>query len=516
MVLAAVLMGVIAARIHLLQVPLERDEGEYAYAGQLMLEGFPPYKLAYNMKFPGTYVAYALVMSIFGQTTTGVHLGVTLINLVTVAFVFLLGRRLINNVCGAAAASVYAVLSVSPSVLGFAGHATHFVMLPVCAGSYLLVTTRRSNVRVFAAGLLFGTALVMKQSGAAFAVFGAILLAFRDSKASFSWGRIVVRLAAFGLAVVLPISGIMIWLWSIGSFGAFWFWTVQYAREYIGLLPVAQGVLIFRQAIVDVAGLSWPVWLLAIVGFVFAIIQPRTRSIALSVLLPLLLCSALAISPGFYFRPHYFIQVLPAVALLAAAPVGLMTATARSSWRGWIALVVFAIAVSFPIWQERVFLFVLSPDIASRAAYGLEPFPEAKRVGEFLRQRSNPGDTIAVLGSEPEIYFYARRHSATGYIYSYPLMERQAFASTMQRTMISEIESAHPRYFVLVGFPNSWMRRTDSDQYILQWFNRYAAENLTGIGALNARSIEQTEYYLPYNGEPLQMAENYMLIYERR
>jgi len=46
---------VIAIRVRLLGIPLERDEGEYAYAGQLMLQGIPPYKLAYNMKFPGTY-----------------------------------------------------------------------------------------------------------------------------------------------------------------------------------------------------------------------------------------------------------------------------------------------------------------------------------------------------------------------------------------------------------------------------------------------------------------------------
>jgi hypothetical protein len=42
-------------RLGLLNFPLERDEGEYAYAGQLMLQGIPPYDLACNMKFPGTY-----------------------------------------------------------------------------------------------------------------------------------------------------------------------------------------------------------------------------------------------------------------------------------------------------------------------------------------------------------------------------------------------------------------------------------------------------------------------------
>ena len=52
-VLAVIVLGlVIVIRIRLLGIPLERDEGEYAYAGQLLLQGIPPYKLAYNMKFP--------------------------------------------------------------------------------------------------------------------------------------------------------------------------------------------------------------------------------------------------------------------------------------------------------------------------------------------------------------------------------------------------------------------------------------------------------------------------------
>src|SRR5207247_3418599 len=108
-------------------IPLERDEGEYAYAGQLMLQGIPPYKLAYNMKFPGTYGAYALIMALFGQTIVGIHLGLLLINAATILLIFLLGRRLINSMAGLAAAMTYAVFSVRPSVLGVASTAAHSV-----------------------------------------------------------------------------------------------------------------------------------------------------------------------------------------------------------------------------------------------------------------------------------------------------------------------------------------------------------------------------------------------------
>src|SRR6476646_9273258 len=120
---------VVMVRVRLREMPLERDEGEYAYAGQLMLQGVPPYKLAYNMKLPGTYAAYALIMAVFGQTTKGIRMGVLVVNLATIFLVFLLGRRFAGPMAGVMSAACYGLLSVSPTVLGFCGHATHFVIL---------------------------------------------------------------------------------------------------------------------------------------------------------------------------------------------------------------------------------------------------------------------------------------------------------------------------------------------------------------------------------------------------
>src|ERR1039458_5372696 len=70
-------------RFRLRDMPLERDEGEYAYVSQLMLQGIPPYKLAYTMKLPGTHAAYALILAAFGQTSAGIHFGLLLVNAAT-------------------------------------------------------------------------------------------------------------------------------------------------------------------------------------------------------------------------------------------------------------------------------------------------------------------------------------------------------------------------------------------------------------------------------------------------
>src|SRR5450759_1349438 len=126
-------------RVHLRDCPLERDEGEYAYAGQLMLQGIPPYQLAYSMKLPGTFAAYAVILALFGQTPGGIHLGLLLVNAATTFLVFLLTRRLFGQLAGLLAGASYALLSTSPSVMGFAGHATHFVVLPALGGILLLL-----------------------------------------------------------------------------------------------------------------------------------------------------------------------------------------------------------------------------------------------------------------------------------------------------------------------------------------------------------------------------------------
>ena len=47
--------------------------------------------------------------------------------------------------------------------------------------------------------------------------------------------------------------------------------------------------------------------------------------------------------------------------------------------------------------------------------YGPGTFAECQEIGCYLREHSSPRTrVIMVFGSEPEIYFYAGRHSAAG------------------------------------------------------------------------------------------------------
>jgi hypothetical protein len=213
------------------------------------------------------------------------------------------------------------------------------------------------------------------------------------------------------------------------------------------------------------------------------------------------------VCPGWYFRGHYFLLFFPAVGLLAGIAVqvlaGLLAKREARPSAPLVASVLFGLAALHTLWVGRAVFFQLSPARANRALYGANPFPESIEVAKFIDRNCLSGSKIAVIGSEPQIYFYSRRHSATGYIYTYPLMEPQRFALQMQEEMIQEIERANPRYIVFVSVATSWLQRRDSHRRLLEWFGEYQRKlRLQGLAEI--LSMEESAYHWQLGGAAVQ------------
>lgn len=466
-IVLAVIIGFVAlVRLRLLDLPLQRDEGEYAYAGQLILQGIPPYALAYNMKFPGTYAAYALIMAIFGETASAIRLGLLLVNAATTLLLYFLTRRLLDRTTALIAAASFALLSLELTIQGTYAHATHFVVLPVIAAMLLMI--RGGTWRMFFAGALLMLAILMKQPAATFAVFaGAWMLIerrFRDAS-----------LLAAGAAVVAAITGAILSV--CGVFGRFWFWTIQYAREYITSAAADDAATLFRVSASAIVRFEPLLWILAAIGMAMLFIEPMARR-KWKFVAGFAVAGIVAVLPGLYFRPHYFIVLLPAAAMLIAIAIGgaqrRIAARSQSGALRVLPAAIFGMAILITIGQQAEGWFSMNGTAISRMLYDLNPFPEAPEIAKYLSDHTSADERIAVLGSEPEIYFYAGRKSATGYIYAYPLMEHQKFARMMQAEMIREITAARPRYLVMVSTSASWLRKKDSDPLIFNWILQQA------------------------------------------
>ena len=507
--MVAVLVIVALARLRLLAFPLERDEGEYAYAGQLILQGIPPYELAYNMKFPGTYLAYAGIMSMFGQTPAGIHFGLLLLTTATALMLFWLGKKILDETAGVVAATSYAVLAASPTMLGTVGHATHFCAFFATAGLCLMWRVRQKEnwLALAAGGALFGTAVLMKQHAVLIAAWAGLSFAFgKLFCAKEALGKRIASVAVYGFSMLTPLGLCCLWLWHAGVFAAFKFWTIDYAREYATGVPLAYAPQLFWHSFPKVISIGGLLWLAALAGLFFVWLDARWKN-SRGWLLGFCIASALAVCPDFYFRKHYFLIALPALALLAGATVsGLRQRvknklSAPGDWPSWA----YALAVTVTIftctdvWFRLPFSQIIRGTSATdHGLYGADPLPEAEIVAKFIRENSAPSARVAVLGSEPEIYFLARRHSATGYIYTYALMEPQPFALKMQREMIGDIERNRPEFIVFADNLMSWNRHPESDPAIFKWWDDYQT-NYTLVGLTDIVSPTNTIIVLGTN-----------------
>ena len=490
LLLALVLIMVAYVRIRLLHVPLERDEGEYAYMGQLLLGGAQPYADAYSMKLPGVSAVYALFMTLFGQTPFGVHLGLLVVNGACVWLVYLLAARTINRNAALLSCASYAALSLSKAVYGVFAHATQFVVLFALAGCVLLLhpAARKRAALLFLSGLFFGLAFTMKQPAALFGLYALLHFSWNGYKNRAAEGYTFLKgLALLLLGMALPYLLIILWVLLAGSFDRFWFWTVTYASTYSAGQPLGLGLEALVKNFRVVYTPQWPLWTLA-AGGVF-LLAGRQRLSGRQFIAGLALFSFLAVCPGLYFRWHYFILMLPAVALLiavAATAIGELVGTASGSppLRQLVAALLVFSAIGYGVYKERDCYFELSPLEMSYSTYGASPFPAAVQIGDYLKEHSSATDRIAVLGSEPEILFYSGRLSATGHIYMYGLMENHPYAETMQLELIRQIESARPKYCVYNNMRFSWLQGPNSPPALFNWMEKYLKEHYEQVGVV--------------------------------
>jgi len=298
--LLAVILLTAVIRFRLLEVPLERDEGEYAYAGQLILQGIPPYAQVYNMKMPGIYAAYALILAVFGQTHSGIHMGLLVINAATVLLMFLLVKRLFGPLAGVTAAATFALLSLGQSVQGIFANAEHFVILPALGGillvlravddsTSLIIDPERSRrvdfqrrLSLLAGAVLLGLAFLMKQHGAAFTVFAGLYLFLCElRRRPFNWKPFVTSGVLFLVGALLPFAVTCLVLWWAGVFEKFWFWTFDYAREYVSAKPFLAGLKTLRIHTSRIFSSSISLWILL---YAFSNAATSTKSLLSSVI----------------------------------------------------------------------------------------------------------------------------------------------------------------------------------------------------------------------------------------
>ena len=272
-----------------------------------------------------------------------------------------------------------------------------------------------------------------------------------------------------------------------GRFEDFWFWTFEYPRAEGFDKTMDQSLNYFQSAWDRVSkGQVW-LWVLALVGFVsvfFSGLDKRQKFLAIS--LPVFMFGG--VITGFHFYNHYFVMMLPAIALLNGLFVSNINAflkTRNLPFLGVLPIIIFFLAWSQIVQNRPNYFF--NPDyeeIINQAYYG-SPFIAAKDIGEYIKNNSSPDDKIAVFGSDPEIMVYADRESVGGYVFIYPLTDGRYYNEKLVKDMMDKIRQEKPKFVVEVYFRTSWLNR-DNDEKLFKAMNEELIRNYIKVGIVDS------------------------------
>lgn len=353
------------------------DEAYLATQAQVLNRGGRLYVDTVDRKPPIVPYLYATVFRVTGSDDLAAVRAVAVLALVATALLLAYeARRRFAWTYAPVVAGIAFLLAASAFSPADAQAANFEVfMLPLMTAAFVLAVRDRP----IGAGVALALATLTKQT-AALALLPLALLAWRARR----WRGLLVLAGAF----VLPIALAAV------AFGP---------HDFVHWVFTANG------GYVDVSGAF---------GYAFSNGLARTGwflfgSAALVVLLPWawrrrhddvdlwlwLLSGAIAVLIGFRFFPHYYLQLLPPLALLATRALSSFTADRRRR----VLPLVAAVAIATTAW------FVV-PAFANGDNHDTRT---ALDVATYVRTHTSPRARVLVWGQAPEVYWGSDRRPAT-------------------------------------------------------------------------------------------------------
>jgi dolichyl-phosphate-mannose-protein mannosyltransferase len=405
-----IILLTIAIRLPSLLHPQPIDsEAMYSVVANEIVDGGRPYADAVERKPPLLFWTYAAVFTIAGKFNwKALHMFALVWTLCAMAGVYVIGRELFDRKTGLIAALFYGVFQPWLTWKNLSCDAEMLMNLPIIWAWAIAFRRGSSRLRpeLFAAGALLSAAFLLKQPAAIAAVPLGMYLLLPSYRASRSLTRtnsiIHAAVLTAGFFVALGLATIVLWkqgilhdalYWTIGDHDVphvFWQKGILVTLVFFGVcLPLVVGAIMACRD-------QSKIWAK----------KPAERT----ALFGLLAASAIGAAAGARFYPHYYVQLIPPLALLAAPyyarlwsrtmqpPHWLLRPAATYAW---LALTVVAFSIE---------------DFTA-----LAPRRVPSEAGRYLFAHSDPADRIFVWGQSPQIYLDAHRRPACRYITTFPL-----------------------------------------------------------------------------------------------
>ena len=391
------------------------DEPLYAVVASEHMQGARLYTDVVDRKPPLLYAAYEAVFSVTGINMFAVHVAGALWTLLTMLGLAVVAGRLFGKNAGVMAAILYGLYSGWGPYSNLAWNGELMTNLPIAWALVVVFWRGQSRLRpgLLAAGGLLACAFLLKQPGATAAIalgLYPLLPAYRRSRGLTVWHSLLhAGFLCLGFAVVL--GAMVLHLRAQGVLGDALYWAIRHHD-----MPRGPTDVIFWERLL-VGGCFFALLCYPLLAGAVASLVRNSRALSWSgveaertALLLLLACAVIGVSASGRFYLHYFILLLPGLALAAAptfarlregtAPPGPWPLKRRASQ--WV-LAVSAVA-----------FFAMH-------AGGLAKRKTGSEASAYIRNHSTPSERIFVWGESPSLYLKSGRRPASRYISTFPL-----------------------------------------------------------------------------------------------
>jgi hypothetical protein len=381
----------------------------YSVVANEIVDGGRPYIDAVERKPPLLFWTYAAVFKIAGKFNwKALHIVALIWTLCAMAGLYVIGRELFDRNTGLIAALFYGVFQPWWMWKNLTFDSEVLMNLPIIWA--WAIAFRRSSSRLrpelFVAGALLGVASLLKQPAAIAAVPLGIYLLLPSYRAirGLTPANSIIQATTLMVGFFAALGLVTIVLWKQGILGEAFYWTI--ADHDVPHVFWQKGIV----TTLTFLGACLPLLIGAIMACRDKDEVSAGKTAERTALLGLLAASAIGAAAGARFYPHYYVQLIPPLALLAASYYArLWSHTMKPPhWLlrsgviyPWLALTIIAFSIKH--WT------------------GLAPRRVSSEAGRYLFTHSSPADRIFVWGQSSEIYLDAHRRPASRYITTFPL-----------------------------------------------------------------------------------------------
>ena len=512
---------IILIRKNFLAIPFERDEGAYILFGRELLNGKTPYIDFFDTRLPFIFYMYGLVAT-FGTTVVATAIFFMAVEIFTTIILFFVIKSIFGKASAWTGCIAYALLTLNPAINGFTRQSEHLVNLWTVLGLYFSFKnySNKNLITIFLSGVCFTLAMMIKHNAVFLVIYGGFSLIINEyfenkslkksmfkSVGSYAIGCAVVVIFLFGIIAMQRGTDDML------------YWAFTHSKIYIS--RVSFDMNYFQTVVNNILSNYKFFFYSAFVSFILILIIPINIKTKTNIAL-LTILSVIMVFPGNQFYGHYFIMIMPAMALLIGFLFGGISLDKFKNAENFIKIagIIFFLFGVFIHLKDRKELY-FSPDYTTiiKKTYGNNPFLESAEIAEKINPELKPDDYLGVLGSEQEIFLYTNTKPASKHTIAYHLMVDTTISANpikWQKEYISEVEKNKPAFFVFYRVGMSFLRTPNSCSRIFNWVGNYLNVNYDFYGAVDITPNESKYFWGNDAIKNLSKEEDTILIFKRK